>query len=42
LEGKKQELIRQNQKKEHIFEELKDRISKYQKEGEEQKLDLTN
>ena len=42
LEGKKKELTQQNRKKEQMFEELKENITKYQKEGEAKKIDLTN
>ena len=42
LDSKKKELTKENKKKEQVFEQLKDSITKYQKDGEEQKLDLAN
>ena len=42
LEENRQELSRKNKRQEAVFEELKESITSYQKEGEEHKLDLTN
>ena len=42
LEDKKAELDRDNQMQEEKLEMIKDRINKFKKEGEEQKLDLSN
>ena len=42
LEERREALVSENRRKEKIFEELKESITKYQKEGEERKLDLTN
>lgn len=42
LENKKSELDRDNQEAENKLEKIKDRITKFKKEGEEKKLDLSN